>query len=77
MHQVEPPVPAPMPRLSAPFFLRARRDALLRCAAPGVPPLTTAVLEHNAGNVRNSWPWKRGQMMEYYRGQDWHVNQPP
>ena len=80
MHQVLPPVPhassssalAVAPRLSAPFFMRGRQDATLVSAACEVPPLTVAALEHNAGNVRSSWPWKQGAMAAYYSGQEWH-----
>jgi len=70
------------PRLSCPFFLRARRGASLRpllVAAehpPPPPPLLVAELEHNAGNLRSRWPWKlQGPHASYYQGtqQTWHA----
>jgi hypothetical protein len=90
MHRVVPPPPAPIscahstthadpPRLSCPFFLRARRSAtlepLLEQRSGGLPPLLVAALEHNADNLRSRWPWKcRGPLAEYYsQGVQWHA----
>jgi isopenicillin N synthase-like dioxygenase len=61
-----------LPRVSAPFFLRGRRGAVLS-PLPPLPPLSVAVLEHNAGNLRSAWPWKRdGPLRAYYQGVQWH-----
>ena len=80
MHRVAPPPqrasakargPSSEPRLSAPCFLRARRAAML--VAPPIaqlPPLRVAELEHNAGNLRGQWHWKKD--VAYYEGQTWH-----
>ena len=95
MHRVVPPPPPPIssahstthadpPRLSCPFFLRARRSATLeprrvelepRSGGLPVPPLLVAALEHNADNLRSRWPWKcRGPLAEYYsQGVQWHA----
>ena len=90
MHRVVPPPPPPIssahstthadpPRLSCPFFLRARRSAtlepLLEPRSGGLPPLLVAALEHNADNLRSRWPWKcRGPLAEYYsQGVQWHA----
>jgi len=78
MHRVLPPADARRPRLSCPFFLRARRGALLHSERQGtlshgagrsLPALLVTDLEHNAGNLRASWPWKR---TPYYEGSEWH-----
>lgn len=64
------------PRLSAPFFLRAKRGALLHPQrqsdedSSSMAPLSVAALEHNASNLRSLWPWKR---TAYYRGAQFHV----
>ena len=100
MHRVVPPPPPPIssahstthadpPRLSCPFFLRARRSATLEprrveleprrveleARSGGLPPLLVAALEHNADNLRSRWPWKcRGPLAEYYsQGVQWHA----
>ena len=100
MHRVVPPPPPPIssahstthadpPRLSCPFFLRARRSATLEPRrveleprrveleprSGGLPPLLVAALEHNADNLRSRWPWKcRGPLAEYYsQGVQWHA----
>ena len=76
MHRVVPRPPATpssnAPRVSAPFFLRGKRGAVLS-PLPPLPPLSVAVLEHNAGNLRSAWPWKRdGPLKDYYQGVTWH-----
>lgn len=82
MHQVLPPATAAAataaataPRLSAPFFLRGRRNALLHSTAKGMAPLAVCTLEHNADNLRSQWPWKQGAMAAYYQGQTWHESE--
>lgn len=75
LHWVEPPKAEA--RMSMPFFLRPRLDALLDPArvcraappadAPRVDPLRQRELEQNAQNVRWRWPWKR---TAYYRNED-------
>lgn len=67
MHEVDSPPAGQPPRLSIPFFLRARRDGVLRPAlasrglpaAAALPPLSVEDLEENEGGVRQSWEWKR------------------
>ena len=67
MHEVVPPSAGAPPRLSMPFFLRARRDALLRpaLASPGwpaaraLPPLSVVALEEDEGGIKQRWSWKR------------------
>jgi isopenicillin N synthase-like dioxygenase len=81
MHEVTPP-PSAAPRLSMPFFLRARRMAYLdpACASCGsaderilaLPRLRVSDLERNVGNVRSSWFWKR---LHYFAGCEWHAEQ--
>ena len=75
MHRAVPPSvrsgPARPPRVSAPFFLRPRRSALLSPLPrqTELPPLRVSELEHNAANLRSRWPWKR---RAYFEGQEWH-----
>ena len=54
--------------------MRAKRGAMLvPPLATRLPPLNVAALEHNAGNLRSQWPWKRG--VAYYEGQRWHPDE--
>ena len=72
MHWVRPPREGD--RISMPYFLRPRRDALLspaRCcgddaALGGVAAVVQRDLEANARNVRYAWEWKRRD--RYYDG---------
>ena len=67
MHEVDTPPAGAPPRLSIPYFLRARRDATLRPilasrgleAARQLPPLSVDDLEENEGGVRQSFSWKQ------------------
>lgn len=72
MHDVvAPPAGASPPRLSAPFFLRGRRGALLR-PPPPLAPLGVEALERNAAGERMGFPWKReGPLAEYYGAVAW------
>ena len=71
------------PRMAAPFFLRAREDAVLDTAGLGSPdprlalaalpptvrePLAVAAIEANAGGCRTRLPWKLGN--PYYASFD-------
>jgi isopenicillin N synthase-like dioxygenase len=66
MHEVACPAADRPPRLSIPFFLRARRGEVLRPAlasrglpaAAVLPELEVEDLEENEGGVRQSWAWK-------------------
>lgn len=62
MHEV---VSGAAPRLSMPFFLRPRQDALLAPPAGGGAAVRMLDLESNAADVRRSWWWKRAP---YYQG---------
>lgn len=79
LHDVRPP-PRGAPRLSMPFFLRARRAALLQPgrASPGIgaslPPLRVADLEANVGNLRSRWPWKQAG---YFENSEWFAEERP
>lgn len=79
LHWVTPPPPLGASRISLPFFLRPRLDALLDPAAASsgedkepllsaqssalCGAITQAALERNERNVRWTWPWKR---LSYY-----------
>ena len=82
MHEVSCPPAGQPPRLSIPFFLRARRDGVLRPAlasrglpaAAVLPPLRVEDLEENEGGVRQSWEWKRER---YYTAPSVLTGLPP
>ncbi|KAL1503882.1 hypothetical protein AB1Y20_012345 [Prymnesium parvum] len=84
VHEVIPPVCNDHPRLSMPFFLRARRAAVLepQAASPHItdprvrslPPLRVSDLEANVRNVRMSWFWKQDGM-GYYDCCEWHPDE--
>ena len=61
LHWVEPTIGSP--RISMPFFLRPRLNALLDPGDGALQPLRQHQLEANEKNVRWRWPWKLG---EYY-----------
>lgn len=69
MHEVQPPPVGVTHRLSMPFFLRARRAAVLQpalaspgvAAARGLPSLSVCDLEEDEGGVRQRWSWKRAR----------------
>ena len=85
MHEVRPPPSAGTSgddgerRLSMPFFLRARRDVVLRpdLAAPSLSsaatlaPLRVAELEDDEEGVRQRWSWKQTGKHARYFAEPW------
>ena len=73
LHWVAPPRADGPARMSMPFFLRPRLDALLdQAAAAGGAPLSAPLgalrqldLEHNTGDVRWSWDWKKSSYYHF------------